>query len=91
MAAALTIIATCTLAVSCIYDTPRGDEFYRTLWKSSEVPLGPLDVSTLTLEFLCNDGISVKTTGTAPDFGDTRTQYTPSPPLCTGSRIMNNL
>ena len=71
MAAALTIIATCTLAVSCIYDTPRGDEFYRTLWKSDEVPLGPFDVSTLALEFLCNDGISVKTTGTAPDSGET--------------------
>lgn len=70
-AATLTIIISCTVTVSCIYDTPRGDEFYRTLWKSSEAPLGPFDVSTLTLEFLCNDGISVKTAGTAPDSGET--------------------
>lgn len=69
-AAALTIIISCTVTVSCIYDTPRGDEFYRTLWKSDEVPLGPFDVSTLALEFLCNDGISVKTAGTAPDSGE---------------------
>lgn len=69
--AALTIIISCTVAESCIYDTPHGDEFYRTLWETSEAPLGPYGVSALTLEFLCNEGISIKTTGT----GNSRTIY----------------
>ena len=46
---------------SCILDAP-GDQFYRTLWISDEVPLGTFKVSTLTLEFLCNDLVSIKTT-----------------------------
>ena len=46
---------------SCIYEAP-DDKFYRTLWKSEEVPLGPFDISTITLEFLCN-GEAVVTLG----------------------------
>lgn len=38
----------------------RGDEFYRTLWESEEIPLGPFDVSRITLEFLCNGSVSIK-------------------------------
>ena len=53
-------MATIFLFTSCIYDAS-GDKFYRTLWHSEEIPLGPFDVSSLTLEFLCNDGISIKT------------------------------
>jgi hypothetical protein len=45
---------------SCIFEAP-GDEFYRTLWISEEVPLGPFEVDELTLEFLCENGISLKT------------------------------
>ena len=52
-------MASAILVNSCIYDRPPGDEFYRTLWKSEEVDLGPFEVSSLTLEFLCNDGVSI--------------------------------
>lgn len=48
-------------ASSCIYESPRGDEFYRTLWTSDEVPLGPFDASKLTLEFLSGESVSIKT------------------------------
>ena len=60
--ALLPIMAAALALTSCIYDSTPGDEFYRTLWKSDEVPLGPFDASELTLEFLCNDGVTVKTT-----------------------------
>ena len=53
MAAALT-------DTSCIFEAP-GDEFYRTLWISDEVPLGRFEVDELTLEFLCENCISLKT------------------------------
>ena len=43
------------LICSCIYDSPKGDEFFRTLWTSEEAPLG-----TITLEFLCEGNISIK-------------------------------
>lgn len=46
-------------ANSCIFEAP-GDNFYRTLWNSSQVPLGPLDVDALTLEFLCGERITLK-------------------------------
>ena len=61
------LLAAAIIATSCIYDKPAGDEFYRTLWKSDEVPLGPSDVSSLTLEFLCNEGISITTSSTPED------------------------
>ena len=57
--APLPIMASAILVNSCIYDKPPGDEFYRTLWKSEEVDLGQFEVSSLTLEFLCNDGVSI--------------------------------
>lgn len=41
-------------ATSCIFDAP-GDKFYRTLWKSDE--------EGLTLEFLCENYICIKTEG----------------------------
>lgn len=43
------------LATSCIFDAP-GDDFYRTLWKSEEVSRGPIEVSSISLEFQCNGG-----------------------------------
>ena len=61
----LPLLAAAILAASCIYDRPEGDEFYRTLWTSDEALPAPLDVSSLTLEFLCNEGISVTTAGSS--------------------------
>ena len=51
------------LTTSCIFDSPCDDEFYRTLWESDEIPLGPFDVSSMTLEFLCNECVEIKTIG----------------------------
>jgi hypothetical protein len=50
-----------TIATSCIYDAP-GDNFYRTLWTAEEVHLGPFEVSSLTLEFLCDEEVSITIT-----------------------------
>lgn len=44
---------------SCIFEGA-DDKFYRTLWESSEVPLGPFEVEQLTLEFFCGESISIK-------------------------------
>ena len=57
--ATLPIMASAIFVNSCIYDRPPGDGFYRTLWKSDTVQLGPFEVGSLTLEFLCNDGVSL--------------------------------
>ncbi len=58
--AALAICAAAAfIFTSCIFDAP-GDRFYRTLWRSSEVPLGPFPVDKLTLEFLCGQSISIE-------------------------------
>lgn len=46
---------------SCIYDNDPDDRFYRTLWESDEVPLGPFPVEDLTLEFLCGNSIKIST------------------------------
>lgn len=58
-----TAMAVCAVAAfvftSCIFDAP-GDRFYRTLWRSSEFPLGPSSVDKLTLEFLCGQSISIE-------------------------------
>jgi hypothetical protein len=51
------------LTTSCIFDSPCDDEFYSTLWESDEIPLGPFDVSSMTLEFLCNECVEIKTIG----------------------------
>lgn len=56
-------MAVCAVAAfvftSCIFDAP-GDRFYRTLWRSSEFPLGPSSVDKLTLEFLCGQSVSIE-------------------------------
>lgn len=51
-------------ASSCIYESPRGDEFYRTLWTSDEVPL-----DGLTVEFLCGEGASAKAPSAVGSYG----------------------
>lgn len=55
----LPIMAAALALTSCIYDSTPGDEFYRTLWKADDGTPGLFDASGLTLEFLCNDGVSV--------------------------------
>ena len=56
---AITAVTTAISLNSCIYEAP-GDKFYRTLWNSSQIPLGPLDIEELTLEFLCGDKVTIK-------------------------------
>lgn len=57
------LLASGILTTSCIFDSPCDDEFYRTLWESDEIPLGPFDVSSMTVEFLCNECVEIKTIG----------------------------
>lgn len=57
--ALLPIMAAALALTSCIYDRPPGDNFYRTLWKADDGTPGPFEASGLTLEFLCNDGVSI--------------------------------
>lgn len=52
------------MSTSCIFDAP-GDKFYRTLWESDDTPLGPFEVKEVTLEFLCENYISLKTDATS--------------------------
>jgi hypothetical protein len=58
--ATLPIVAAALTGTSCIFEAP-ADEFYRTIWISDEVPLGPFEVDELTLEFLCENYVSLKT------------------------------
>ena len=58
-------VAATVLFSSCIFETGR-DRFFQTEWYSEEVPLGPFDVSTLTLEFLCDGVVTINTTGIKP-------------------------
>lgn len=55
----LSVLLVLSGANSCIFEAP-GDRFYRTLWNSTQVPLGPLDIEELTLEFLCGERVTVK-------------------------------
>lgn len=47
------------VSTSCIFEKPENDDFYRTLWKSSDAPLEPLHVDAITLEFLCNEDVCI--------------------------------
>ncbi len=57
--AAMTFAAIALGTSSCIYDAP-GDNFYRTLWKSSPEALGPFSTGALTVEFLCDNMVTIK-------------------------------
>ena len=59
------------LICSCIYESPKGDEFFRTLWTSEEAPLG-----AITLEFLCESNISIKGNGAVGSYGTYQTSGT---------------
>ena len=49
------ILLVLPLFYGCIYDTPKGDLFFRTLWTSEEFPYG-----FITLEFLCDNNVKIK-------------------------------
>lgn len=82
------ILAVGLIASSCIYERPRGDEFYRTLWTAEglcdELCEGPCDglcdglcdgscdgpgIEGLTVEFLCDGGVSVQADAAAGSIG----------------------
>lgn len=78
------ILAVGLSASSCIYERPRGDEFYRTLWTAEglceELCEGPCDglcdgscggpgIECLTVEFLCDGGVSVQADAASGSIG----------------------
>lgn len=78
------ILAVGLSASSCIYERPRGDEFYRTLWTAEGLCEEPRDESCdgacngacngsgiegLTVEFLCDGGVSVQADAAAGSIG----------------------
>lgn len=63
------LMAAALSATSCIYDTPDGDHFFRTLWTSSEAPF-----ENLTIEFLCGGNITAKADNAIGSYGS----YEPS-------------
>ena len=67
--AAMTFAAIAIGTSSCIYDAP-GDKFYRTLWKSSPEALAPYSNSEITVEFLCENMITVKEGATIIAYGN---------------------
>ena len=54
-----------SLFSACIYDGPRNDRFYRTLWSSEEEPF-----DKLTLEFMCDGYVLVSSQGAVGSYGD---------------------
>lgn len=62
--AALPFLTAAFLCTACIYDRPAGDNFYRTLWTSSESPF-----EGLTIEFLCGGAISAQAHNAAGSYG----------------------
>ena len=76
--AILSLMAAAFLCTSCIYDRPAGDNFYRTLWISSESPF-----EDLTIEFLCGGSISAQAHNAAGSFGT----YSPDGSVS----VLNNL
>ncbi len=46
---------------SCVWEYP--EQFCGTSWQSTEVPLGPFEATTLTLDFLCGGQVCIKTEG----------------------------
>ena len=57
--AILSLVMAAFFCTSCIYDAP-GDRFFRTLWKSSPEPLGPYSTGALTVEFLCDNQVTLR-------------------------------
>ena len=73
----LCVLAVPVLVTSCIYEAP-GDQFYRTLWTAEGIQLGPFDISSLTLEFLCDEEVSITITDRSRQItGYTYGRYSP--------------
>ena len=53
------------MCYGCIFETPRNDIFYRTLWTSDKFPYG-----SITLEFLCGNNVSIKGDGAIGSYGN---------------------
>lgn len=54
----------CAMSMSCLTSCVHegaGDRFHKTLWYSSEVPLGPFDVTDLTIGFLSDGLVTIRT------------------------------
>lgn len=58
-AVALGVMAVLGLS-SCIFESYPVDRFYRTLWKCTEVPLGPFQADELVLEFMCDGTVRLE-------------------------------
>lgn len=58
---AVTLAAIIICCNSCIFEEGR-DLFRNTSWECTEFPLGPLDVDTLTVEFLANGNVVLNAT-----------------------------
>lgn len=58
------LLAAALTSTSCIYESPVDDEFYRTLWETSEAPF-----EELTIEFLCNGNITAQADNAAGSYG----------------------
>lgn len=56
----LSLLATMLTFTSCIFDAPN-DRFFRTLWECDQDPLDTFEIKEITLEFLCNNYVSLKT------------------------------
>ena len=57
----VTLTATIVCCNSCIFEEGR-DLFRNTSWECTEFPLGPLNVDTLTVEFLANGTVVLNAT-----------------------------
>ena len=51
------LIAAALCNTMCVYIEEETEQLAGTLWRSDEVPLGPLGVTTLTLEFFSNGDV----------------------------------
>ena len=47
------------LTTSCIHVPLQENEFYETVWTAEDVPLGPYEINSLTLEFFDDNGLSL--------------------------------
>ena len=72
--ATISVVVALTFFVSCIFDWI-GDKFNKTVWTCEEVPLGPFEVSQITVEFYSDGKVAIKLTGAeyAPEIPTVKT------------------
>ncbi len=54
------IVGTAVCNTRCMYTFPGEDIFAESDWESDEVPLGPLDVTSLSLDFLDDGKVEIE-------------------------------